>query len=115
MAFEREQQWFGRHGGDHLQRHQRLASGLPHPFSILVTIENNSIDRLIGRPRFWADRDAADLHNRDLRTRPELRRTARESLIRCSASARQLGIGRSLIGVRADASTKQTAGVDTAI
>jgi hypothetical protein len=110
MAFQREQQWFGRHGGDHLQGDQGLAHGLPHQLSCLVAIENDSIDRLIGRPWFGANGDSFDL-----RTRTKLRRTACESLIGCCASARQPGKSRGLIGMRAERSAEQATGVDAAV
>ena len=110
MALQGEQQWFGRHGGDQLQGDQGLAPGLPHQLSCLVAIENDSIDRLIGRPCFGADGDSIDL-----RARTKLRRTACKGLIGCCASACQPGKGCGLIGMRAKSSAEQTAGVDVAV
>jgi hypothetical protein len=110
MVLEGEQQRFGRHGGDQLQGDYRLTSGLPHQLSCQVAIENDAIDRLIGRPRFGADGDSTDL-----RTGTELRRTAYESRIRGCVSACQAGKGGGLAGMGAEAPAQQAADVDATI
>src|ERR1700722_17917437 len=110
MAFERKQQRLGRHGIDQLQRNQILAPRLPLELSLVVAIENDSIHRLIGRPRLGADD-----YSVDLRARTKLRRTACESLIGCCISARQPGISRGLIGVRAERSAEEAACAHAAV